>query len=63
MLRVTLSIYCLFNDTVSGSHYIKLYERINELERMWKEAVVIEFQVQSHHLSGGTEDTHEKLPP
>jgi hypothetical protein len=30
----------------------------NELERMWKEAVVV--KVLSQHLPGGTEENHEK---
>jgi hypothetical protein len=32
----------------------------NELERMWKEAVVAQFNVLSHHLLGGTEEYHNK---
>jgi hypothetical protein len=30
-----------------------------ELERIWKEAVVASFKVQSRHLPGGTEENHE----
>jgi hypothetical protein len=32
----------------------------NELEKMWKEAVVAEFEVLTRHLPGGTEEKHEK---
>jgi hypothetical protein len=36
-----LHFYDLFNDAVSSLHYIKSNARmINELEIMWKEAVV-----------------------
>jgi hypothetical protein len=31
-----------------------------ELERKWKEAVVAQLTVLSRHLSGGTEENHEK---
>jgi hypothetical protein len=33
----------------------------NELERMWKEAVIASFKVQSQHLLGGTEENTEKV--
>jgi hypothetical protein len=33
---------------------------INELERIWKEAVMVQFKVLSWHLPGGIEETHEK---
>jgi hypothetical protein len=33
----------------------------NELERVWNEAVMALFKVLSRHLSGGTEENHEKL--
>jgi hypothetical protein len=32
----------------------------DELERMWKEAVVALFKVLSRHLPGGSEENHEK---
>jgi hypothetical protein len=32
---------------------------IDELERMWKEAVVASFKVLSRHLPAETEDNHE----
>jgi hypothetical protein len=32
----------------------------NELERMWKEAIVAKFKVLSRHLPGGTEENHKK---
>jgi hypothetical protein len=32
----------------------------NELERMWKEAIVTWCEVLSRYLSGGTEDDHEE---
>jgi hypothetical protein len=31
----------------------------NELERMWKEAVMVYFEALSRHLPGGTEENHE----
>jgi hypothetical protein len=42
-LSIYLFTYSLFNDAFSSSHFIASNERIivnNELERMWKEAVV-----------------------
>jgi hypothetical protein len=33
---------------------------IDELERIWKEAVLALFKVLSRHLSGGTEENHEE---
>jgi hypothetical protein len=32
----------------------------NELERIWKEVVMVEFKVLSQHVPGGTEEDHEK---
>jgi hypothetical protein len=32
----------------------------NELERMWKEAVMAKFKVLSQHLPGRTEENHKK---
>jgi hypothetical protein len=32
----------------------------NELERMWKEAVLAEFKAIFRYLPGGTEENHEK---
>jgi hypothetical protein len=32
----------------------------NEMERMWKVAVMAKFKVLSQHLLGGTEKKHEK---
>jgi hypothetical protein len=34
----------------------------DELERIWKEAVVAKVKVLSQHLPGGTEESHEKSP-
>jgi hypothetical protein len=31
----------------------------NELERMWKEAVISKFKVLSLHLPGGTKENHK----
>jgi hypothetical protein len=31
----------------------------DELERMWKEAVVAKFKILSRYFSGGTEENHE----
>jgi hypothetical protein len=33
----------------------------NEIERMWKEAVVACFKVISQYLPGGTEENHENI--
>jgi hypothetical protein len=33
----------------------------NELQRIWKEAVVAQFKVLPRHLPAGTEENHEKL--
>jgi hypothetical protein len=35
----------------------------DELERIWKEAVMAYFNVLSRHLSEGTEANHEKICP
>jgi hypothetical protein len=43
-------------ELVSNSDYTAFNERINKLERMWKEAVM----ASSCHLLGGTEESHEK---
>jgi hypothetical protein len=32
----------------------------NKLEGIWKEAVMAQFKVLSHHLPGGTEENQEK---
>jgi hypothetical protein len=32
----------------------------NELERTWKETVVARFKILTHHLPGGTKETHRK---
>jgi hypothetical protein len=32
----------------------------NELERIWKEAAIIKFEILPRHLPGGTEESHEK---
>jgi hypothetical protein len=32
---------------------------VNELERMWKEAVMVKFKVLYQHLPGGTEENQE----
>jgi hypothetical protein len=53
----------LFNNTISISGYIVLDESMpvsDELERMWKEAVMAYFKVLSRHFPGGTEENHEK---
>jgi hypothetical protein len=33
----------------------------DELERIWKKAVLVYFKLLSQHLSGGTEEYHESL--
>jgi hypothetical protein len=58
-----LFIYSLFNDAFIISDYIASNERMivnNELESMWKEAVMAQFKVLSRHLPGGTDEIHEK---
>jgi hypothetical protein len=58
-----LFTYNLFNAAFNISDYIASNERMivnNELERMWKEAVVAKFMVLSRHLPGGTKENHEK---
>jgi hypothetical protein len=35
----------------------------NEVEAMWKEAVVAEVEVLFKHLPGGTEEHHDKSNP
>jgi hypothetical protein len=32
----------------------------NKLEKIWKEAVIVQFIVLSQHLPGGTEEKHKK---
>jgi hypothetical protein len=34
-----------------------------DFERMWKEAVIVCFEVLTQHLSGGTKENHENLGP
>jgi hypothetical protein len=53
--------YNLFNGTISYSNYIASSDWMkacNELERMWKGAVVVQVQVLSRHLSEETEENH-----
>jgi hypothetical protein len=46
----------LFNDAVGSSDYIVSNDRMNsDLERTWKDAIVVEFKVLSRHLPGETE--------
>jgi hypothetical protein len=50
--EVTYSSVCLFNDTVSISDCIASNDRTNnELERIWKEALVVQLKAISLHLS------------
>jgi hypothetical protein len=46
----------MFNNAGSRSDYIASNGRISELERIWKEAIVAQFEVQSWHLAGCTEE-------
>jgi hypothetical protein len=59
-----LSFYSLFSCVFSVSGYVVSNKRMivnNELERMWKEAVMASFKVLSKHLPGGPEEKHEHL--
>jgi hypothetical protein len=47
----------VFNNAGSRSDYITSNGRITELERMWKEAVLAQFEIRSWHLAGCTEET------
>jgi hypothetical protein len=59
---ITLFICGLFNDTFISSDYITLNERMmNELERMWNEAVVAKFRVLYWNLPGKTKEIHENF--
>jgi hypothetical protein len=51
----TSSYVGLFDHFVTCSSYIASNDRIitNELETMWKEAIVIYFKIQSLHLEPG----------
>jgi hypothetical protein len=61
-LSCDVFIYCLFHDAIIISDCIALSGQIiNELESMWREAVMIEFEVLSQHLLGETEKNHENL--
>jgi hypothetical protein len=53
---------CLFNDTVISSDCRAISSNnrtINDLEGIWEEAVVSQFDVPSRHLPAGTEEKHE----
>jgi hypothetical protein len=61
LLNIYLYVFSsLFNDAFSSSAYIASTERISELERIWKKAVVAQLKVLSRNLRGGTEGNHEK---
>jgi hypothetical protein len=46
----------LFKDAVSTS---VSNGKIKELERLWKETVVVYLEISSRNLSGGTKENHE----
>jgi hypothetical protein len=60
-----LFIFGLISD-VSVSNYIVSNGKViadNEVERLWKEVVVAEFEVISHKLPGGIEEIHNNTQP
>jgi hypothetical protein len=53
----------IFNDAVSNSGYIAFNEWLlvnDEMEWMWKEAIVAYFMIQFQHLAGDTEGKSRK---
>jgi hypothetical protein len=67
IFKIEVFIYDMFNDALSSSAY-SLQRRMiglmnNEFERIWEEAVVAQFKLQSRHLHGGTEENHEDPQP
>jgi hypothetical protein len=64
--RWNFTINIWFNYAVSTVLYIVLNGRTtmnNELERMWKEAVMAQFEVLSQYLPADTEETIEEPQP
>jgi hypothetical protein len=58
--KIYLFVCGLFNNAVSSSDYIASNNMmVNELERIWKEAVMVYFKLLSWHLRGGTEENNE----
>jgi hypothetical protein len=56
--------YNLFKGTIRYSYCIASTDWMivgNELERMWKEAVVVQFRALSRHFHEETEENHENL--
>ena len=55
ILNYILLIYGVFNDTVSSSP-IKWYAiSVNELEKMWTQIIMAQFEVEILTVPGGTE--------
>jgi hypothetical protein len=64
MVFILLSVCSLSNIAVSNSDYAVLNDWMtvnNELEMMWKEAVVAQFEVLHWQLPGQTQENLEKL--
>jgi hypothetical protein len=61
LIPFILFIYGLFYDAVRSSDSTEFSGRIiNELERMWKEAVMAYLKTLSWHSPAETEENHEK---
>jgi hypothetical protein len=60
---MAFNLYVVYLTTLySNSNCIASNERVisEELERMWKDAIVTIFKVLSRYLPEGTEERHEK---
>jgi hypothetical protein len=54
-VRLTVSVYCLFNDALISTGRV-----VNdEFDRVWKESVVAYFNESSRNLLGAAEVNHE----
>jgi hypothetical protein len=63
-VKEVIYLFLVYLTTLSVSEYMASNERLivnNELEMMWKEAVVAFFKLLSWNLPGGTEVNHENL--
>jgi hypothetical protein len=58
-----MSLINVFNNSSSKSDYIISKDKMivnNELERIWKETVVVQFKILPQHLPEMTEENHEQ---
>jgi hypothetical protein len=62
-MNVFMYLFCgLFDDAVSGLGSVAPYSRLlNKLGKTWKETVVAYLEIQSRHLFGRSEVSHENL--